>query len=120
MLTEDGIVIAFDVAAILGTGRLRRLVEEDARRSGIVLPAQVVGFLTELEAVRRAVDAAGAPSVSPVEADRFPQVEGVSVTTFAAATGTTVQNVRQRCRRGTLDCWRNDRGAWRIDPKELP
>lgn len=116
MVTDDGIVISFDLAAVLGSGRLRDLVERDARANGYVLPTKVVAFLSECESVRRAIDAAAGTAAS---ADRYRVVEGVDVTTYAAATGRDPRSVRRSCQRGTLPAWRDDHGAWRIDPQEL-
>lgn len=115
-MTSDGITITFDLAAVLGSGRLRALVERDARANGYALPTQLVAFLSECESVRRAV---AATPVSSAEVDRFPPGDPVTVKQFAEHTGTTVQNVRQRCRRGTLDAWRDDRGRWLISGNEM-
>lgn len=116
MVTDEGITISFDLAAVLGSGRLRDLVERDARANGIVLPTQVVAFLSECESVRRAVEAAAGTACT---AARYRVVEGVDVTTYAAATGRDPRSVRRSCQRGTLPAWRDDNGAWRIDPEEL-
>ena len=116
-MTSDGITISFDLAAVLGSGRLRDLVERDARINGFELPTQVKAFLTECESVRRAVAAAAGTAETP---SRYRVVEGVDVTTFAAATGRDPRSVRRSCQRGTLPAWRDDNGAWRIDPQELP
>ena len=115
-MTEEGITISFDLAAVLGSGRLRDLVERDARANGYALPTQVVAFLSECESVRRAVDAAAGTAGT---ADRYRPVESVSVTTYADLTGRDPRSVRRSCQRGTLPAWRDGRGAWRIDSEEM-
>lgn len=113
-MTSEGVLVTFDVAAALA-GPLRRLIEADARANGTRVPPFAAAVLDALDVARRAVEAAGTAD----SAGRYRVVEGVDVTTFAAATGRDPRSVRRSCARGTLPAWRDDRGRWLIDPQEL-
>jgi hypothetical protein len=98
-----------EVASLLACrGWLRQVLEREFRRNGGRVPYPLERWLDQLERERR-IDRITDQGNGPT----FPPEETVSVTEFAATSGTTVQAVRARCRRGTLPATRVD-GAWRI------
>jgi hypothetical protein len=102
-----------DIAALLaaptGSGRpwLRQVLEGHFRQNGARLPVALDRWLAELEAEQRTGRMFGGNGPGDALA------ETVSVSEFAQMTGTTVQAVRARCRRGTIPAARTDAG-WRI------
>lgn len=122
MQPDGSLRVSPALAALIGEGFVAQVLTAEHRRAGVPVPPALAAFLAECAQVRRAQQVAqksrrdGFPgSILPVSL-----VEGVSVQTFAEVSGTTVQNVRQRCRRGTLRAERDDRGRWWIDRQELP
>lgn len=109
-VTPDGLVLSFDLAAVLGSGRLRHLIEADARTSGYQLPAEVVVLLDRLEDTRRAVAAAR----NPPSVDELRPVEDATVKQAAARLGCSEANVRARLKRGSLPGWHDGR-RWHVE-----
>ncbi len=92
---------------------LRQVLEVQFRQAGTRLPPLLDKWLTELEAEQRTGRLFGGNGPDDDLG------ETLSVSEFAQMTGTTVQAVRARCRRGTLPAARTDAG-WRIYCQELP
>lgn len=95
MVTDDGIVISFDLAAVLGSGRLRDLVERDARANGYALPTKVVAFLGECESVQDVIAVMRSLDVLDVfaSAPRVRVSEGVAASNSLSATITVSRMV---------------------------
>jgi hypothetical protein len=109
----DAIAALFTSSTSSGRPWLRQLLEVEFRRGGARLPPLLDKWLTELEAEQRTGRLFGGNGPDDDLG------ETLSVSEFAQMTGTTVQAVRARCRRGTLPAARTDSG-WRIYPQELP
>ena len=102
-------------ASSTSSGRpwLRQVLEGHFRQNGTRLPVALDRWLAELEAEQRSGRMFGGNGPDDTLG------ETVSVSEFAQMTGTSVQAVRARCRRGTLAAARTDSG-WRIYRQELP
>jgi hypothetical protein len=109
----DDVAELFASSTSSGRPWLRQVLEVQFRQAGTRLPPMLDRWLTELEAEQRTGRLFGGNGAGDDLG------ETVSVSEFAQMTGTTVQAVRARCRRGTLPAARTDSG-WRIYPQELP
>jgi hypothetical protein len=103
----DDVVELFTSSTSSGRPWLRQLLEVQFRQAGTRLPPLLDRWLADLEAGERARRVTGG------NAETFPPSQTVSVSEFAVMTGTTVQAVRARCRRGTLPA-RRDADGWVI------
>jgi hypothetical protein len=109
----DDLAELFTSSTSSGRPWLRQVLEVQFRQAGTRLPPLLDRWLTELEAEQRTGRLFGGNGPGDDLG------ETVSVTEYAQMTGTSVQAVRARCRRGTLAAARTDSG-WRIYPQELP
>jgi hypothetical protein len=103
----DDVAELFTAATSSGRPWLRQVLEVQFRQAGTRLPPLLDRWLSELEAGERARRMTGGNGPT------FPPSQTVSVSEFAVMTGTTVQAVRARCRRGTLPA-RRDPDGWVI------
>lgn len=113
-VTADGVLVPWSTAAVLGSGRLRRLVEDDARRQGYRVPEDVWVVLADLEAARRALEATHRNDGCGTAVERLRPVESVSVAEAARRLGCSAQNIRKRLARGTLEGWHDGR-RWHVE-----
>jgi hypothetical protein len=109
----DDVAQLFASSTSSGRPWLRQLLEVQFRQAGTRLPPMLDRWLAELEAEQRTGRLFGGNGPDDDLG------ETVSVSEFAQMTGTSVQAVRARCRRGTLPAARTDAG-WRIYFMEDP
>jgi hypothetical protein len=110
-MTMDEIALTFQQAAAIATP-LRQLLEQLSRTNSAPLPPDLVQLLNRFDACRRAVDAAGVYR-NPSTVSELRPVQSVNVKQAARVLGCSEQNVRARCKRGSLDA-HLDGGRWKI------
>ena len=91
---------------------LRELLERAARTDGMRLARDVEQFLDGLDDLRRGAEAAGVYR-NPSTPQELRSVEALNTKQAARVLGCSDQNIRARCKRGSLDAHKES-GKWLI------
>lgn len=110
-MEAEGVVLPVPLAAALAV-RLRQWVTAEARDNGVRVGGELVWFLDACDGCRRAVEATEVYRNSST-ASELRSVEALNTKQAARVLGCSDQNIRARCKRGSLDAHKES-GKWVI------